>query len=131
MGHRSPYFSRSLLLEAFLGSAVKGHIAPPLREQRPPLVSLPTSSLSPYFASLCLHASLSFLCQHHQISNLNNVTQMEKKASCPFFPPQSLAVSSVLKVRREKSPGCSLPTTLTYSLDKLWETQHIHIHYNM
>lgn len=69
MGHRSPHFSGFLLMEAFSGSAVKGHIAPPVREQRPPLVSLPTASLSPYFPSLCLHASLSFLCQHHQISN--------------------------------------------------------------
>lgn len=132
MGHRSPHFSGFLLMEVFSGSAVKGHIAP-LRENSAlpwyPCPQLPSHPIFPRSVSTPHSPSSASIIKYPTLRNLNNVTQMEKKASRPFFS-QSLAVSTVPKVRREKSPGCSLPTTLTYSLDKLWEIKHFHNHYN-
>lgn len=88
----------------------QGHIVS-VREQRPPLVSLPSAVLSPNFphsVSTSHPLSLANIIKNPTSRNLNNVTQMEQ-VSCSFS--QSLAVPMVLKGRRKKSPCCSFPIT--------------------
>lgn len=116
----------------FRGAQLKA-TSPP-RERTAPSPGIPAHSFPLTLFSLALSPRLTLLplpassnIQHWGIWIM--LPRWKKKASRPFFS-QSLAVSTVPKARREKSPGCSLPTTLTYSLDKLWEIKHFHNHYN-